>query len=247
MHPLKNLEKIPEDVRRVYEPYLQELLEILKEDIICVCIYGPAAGSNYQSKKTPIQSVIIFNDFDFSHMKKSLKIIQKGLKKKIVAPLFITKPYLEGSLDVFPVEFFDMKEDHVCIYGEDALSDIEVQDQHLRLFCEQQIKGKLIRIRQAYLEIGLSKTGIEALLKESFAALLGIFRNCIRLKGRQPPVDQEEIVRQLCGEFQLNEDVFIPILKDTANDEKIAGQDVQIFLEKYIEQLKSLAIAVDQL
>ncbi|MCK5160815.1 MAG: hypothetical protein KAQ99_04495, partial [Candidatus Aureabacteria bacterium] len=116
-----------------------------------------------------------------------------------------------------------------------------------RLFCEQQVKGKLIRIRQAYLEVGLKKKGLESLLKESLNSLIPIFRNLIRLKGKQPSVNKAEIIRQLCQMFELDKNVFLSIYKDSSNDEKIANQEVVVFLEKYLSQIEKLADMVDKL
>jgi hypothetical protein len=69
----------------------------------------------------------------------------------------------------------------------------------------------------------------------------------IRLKDKVPPVKKEEIYAQLSAEFDLDRDVFLAILRDTKNDEKISGQDVEVFFERYIAQIQKLAIAVDQL
>ena len=96
------------------------------------------------------------------------------------------------------------------------------------------------------MEIGLKKKGLEALLKESLNSLIPIFRNLIRLKGKTPPIEKAEIIKQLCQEFKLDENVFLPIYKDTSNDEKIANQEVVVFIEKYLDQIKKLAVGVDQ-
>ncbi len=242
-----NTEKLPLEVQKKFIPYLKTMREIHGRNLISVLIYGSAAGKNYIPKISDVNSVFVFEALAFETFKDSLKVISSGITKKIAAPLFLTKKYIESSLDVFPIEFLDMKENHVLLYGEDILSTLEIKGTHIRLFCEQQIKGKLIRIRQAYLEVGLKKKGIEALLKESLNSLLPVFRNLIRLKGKQPPTDKAEIIKQLCQIFKLDENVLLPIYRDTSNDEKIANQEVVAFLEKYLDQIKKLAIAVDQI
>lgn len=242
-----NAGKLPLEVQKKFLPYLKEMLDIHHDHLISVFIYGSAAGENYIPKISDINSAFIFKDLPFLSLKNSLKTVSKGIPKKIAAPLFLTRGHIETSLDVFPIEFLDMKENHVLLYGTDILSALKIKGEHIRLFCEQQIKGKLIRIRQAYLEIGLKKKGMEALLKESLRSLIPVFRNLIRLRGNQPPVKKEEIVKQLCREFDLDENIFLPIYKDTSNDEKIADQEVVVFLEKYLDQIKKLAIGVDRL
>jgi len=242
-----NKEKLHIEVQKKLIPYLTEMSGIHGDNLISVFVYGSAAGENYIPKSSDINSVFVFKDLKFQVLKSSLKVISKGIFKKIAAPLFLTKDYINSSLDVFPIEFLDMKENHILLYGEDILTGLEIKGEHIRLFCEQQIKGKLIRIRQAYLEVGLKKKGLEALLKESLNSLIPIFRNLIRLKEKQPPVGKTEIIKQLCQIFGLDEDVFLPVYKDTTNDEKIANQEVVVFLEKYLSQIEKLAGMVDKL
>ncbi len=242
-----NTEKLPEDVQKKFIPYLNAIRKMHADTLISAAVYGSAAGKNYIPKVSDINSVFVFSSLSFTTFKNSLRIISSGIFKKIAAPLFLTKDYIESSLDVFPIEFLDMKENHILLYGEDILSNLKIEGRHIRLFCEQQIKGKLIRIRQAYLEVGLKNKGVEALLKESLSSLIPVFRNLIRLKGKQPPTDKEAIIRQLCQIFKLEENVLLPIYRDTSNDEKIAGQEVVVFLEKYLDQLKKLSLEVDRL
>ena len=242
-----NTEKLPLEVQNKFTPYLKTMLKIHKDHCISVFIYGSATGKNYIPKISDINSVFIFKDLAFTSLTDSLKIVSKGISKKIATPLFLTQKHIETSLDVFPIEFLDMKESHILLYGKDILSALEIKEEHLRLFCEQQIKGKLIRIRQAYLEVGLKKKGIESLLKESLNALIPVFRNLIRIKGNHPPTEKGKIIQQLCKNFDLDENVLMPIYKDTSNDEKIANQEVVVFIEKYLDQIKKLAVGVDQL
>jgi len=242
-----NEKRLHIEVQKKFIPYLETMSEIHGDNLISVFIYGSAAGENYVPKVSDINSACVFRNLNPSILKSSLKAVSKGISKKIAAPLFLTKDYINSSLDVFPIEFLDMKESHVLLYGEDVLSGLEIKGEHIRLFCEQQLKGKLIRIRQAYLEVGLKKKGLEALLKESLNSLIPIFRNLIRLKEEQPPVSKAEILRQLCQIFELDENVFLPIYKDTTNDEKIANQEIDVFLEKYLSQIKKLAGMVDKI
>lgn len=242
-----NEKKLHVEVQKKFIPYLKTIFGIHGDNLISVFLYGSATGENYIPRVSDINSVFVFKELKPSTFKSSLKIVSKGILKKIAAPLFLTKDYINSSLDVFPIEFLDMKENHILLYGEDLLSDLEIKGEHIRLFCEQQIKGKLIRIRQAYLEVGLKKKGLEALLKESLNSLMPIFRNLVRLKGEQPAINKTEIIKQLSKIFELDQNVFLAIYKDSTNDEKIANEEVVIFLGKYLSQIEKLAGMVDKL
>lgn len=247
MENLKNLDRLEIQARKIIEPYLNELLKIHQDNLVSIFVCGSATGTDYTPKVSNITLLVILERLEFQDLQKSLKLVSKGINKKIAAPLFLTRKHMETSTDVFPIEFLEMKESHIFLYGEDLLSSLQINPANIRLFCEEQIKGKLIRIRQAYLEIGLKRKGIEALLKESLVSLTPIFRNLIRLKGKVPPVKREEIYNELSAEFDLDRQVLLAILRDTKNDEKISGQDIEIFFERYIAQIQKLAIAVDQL
>lgn len=240
---------IRNDVRKRVEPYLGRMLEIHGDNIVSIILYGSATGKDFSPKTSDINLLVVFKELDFHHLNKSLKLVSSGIQKKIAAPLFLSRTHIDTSKDVFPVEFLEFQENHILLYGQEVFKDmhIEVRRDHVRLFCEQQIKGKLIRLRQAYLEVGLKKKGIEALMKESLYGLMPIFRALIRLKGATPPVDKEGIATQLAEAFDLDKNVFIMILRDKRDDERIAGEDVTFYFEKYIAELKKLALAVDKL
>jgi len=247
MPDFKNTERLHPQAKDLIIPYLQKLLNILSDNIISVNIYGSAISGDYVPGKSDINVLVVLREVGLGDLKKSLKLVSEGIRKKITAPLFLTKRHIETSLDVFPVEFLDLKGNHLLVYGEDVLSGLVVEDKNLRFTCEQQLKGKLIRLRQAYLEVGLKKKGIEALLKESFKSLIPIFRNCLRLKGITPHVEKEEALVQLQEAFGIDSACLLAILKDKQEDEKIAGKDVEVYLEKFMEQVKILAQAIDAL
>ncbi len=247
MTEIRNIDQLPESVGLKIRPYLEEMIELLGHNLITAAVYGSAVTGDYLEKSSDINLLLVCEDVDLGTMKKSLKLIAKGIRKRIAAPLFFTRRYIETSADVFPIEFLEIRENHLILYGEDVLTGITVDLKNLRYQCEEQIKGKLVRIRQAYLEVGLKKKGVESLLKRSFSSLMPVFRNVIRLKGESPPEGKYEVLKRLAVLFSLDEEVFLTIWRDKQNDEKIGGEDAEIYLEKYLIQIEKLAAAVDSI
>ncbi len=247
MVELKNVDQLPESAAKKVRPYLENMIGLLGSNLVTAAVYGSAVTGDYSEKSSDINLILVCEDVDLSTLKKSLKLVAKGSRERITAPLFFTRRYIETSADVFPIEFLEIKENHLVLYGEDILSGIRVDLKNLRHQCEEQIKGKLVRIRQAYLEVGLKKKGVEALLKRSLSSLLPVFRNVLRLKGEDPPRRKEEVLAKLALVFSLEAEVFITIWQDRQNDEKIGGEDAEIYLERYLTQLEKLAAAVDSI
>ena len=245
MPELIGLEKLPVEVRKKIIPFMEELIAIHKDNIRSVFIYGSATGIDYRPKISDINSAIVFKSLQFLQFQNSLSVISSGIKQKFSAPLFLTLEYIHSSLDVFPLEFSEMKENHVLIYGEDVLSTLEIPQQYIRLFCEQQIKGKLIRIRQAYLEVGLNHKGMEALLKDSLTSLLPVFRALIRMKKTWTQLDKTKILEELCEEFKLDKSVFLTIFRHTRQEELILRNKMDFFTGEYLKQLEKIAQAIE--
>ena len=245
-HKLTNFEKLPVEVQRVFIPYLNDLISIHQDNCISAFIYGSGTGKSYFHNVSNINSGLILRKLDFSSLTASLKIVSKGLSQKIVAPLFLTKEYIQSSLDVFPIEFLEVKENHILLYGEDVLPSLKIPEQYIKLFCEQQVKGKLIRVRQAFLENGLNKKAIESILKDSLQALWPVFRNLIRLKGVVPGHHKEEILQQITQRYALDRDVFVTVYNAMAKVEKIPPEKLNVLFGLYIAELEKLASQLDR-
>ena len=247
MTELGNLEMLPEAAAKKVRPYLEEMIGIQGENLVSAAVYGSAAGLDYLDRSSDINLLLVCREVGLAALKKSLRLVARGARQRIPAPLFLTQRHLETSADVFPVEFLEIKDRHQVLYGPDLISGLEIDLKNLRHQCEEQIKGKLVLIRQAFLETARKKGGLDRLLKRSLSSLLPVFRNLPRLKGTAPATRKEEVLELLAREFDLDAEVFLAIWRDRRNDEKIAGEDAEIYLERYLRQLEKLAEAVDKL
>jgi predicted nucleotidyltransferase len=235
------LEGVKPELKTVIQPYLEKFLEIHKENVVSIVLYGSATGKYFVPKRSDINLAVIFKDIEFKQLKDSLKLIDRGMYKRISAPLLLSLSHIESSKDTFPVEFIEIKENHILLYGRDIFSGLKIDETNITLFCKREIEGKLIRLRQAYLEVGLRRKGVEALMKKSMHSLIPVFRALLRSKVKNPPTDKEEILIEFCGQYGLSLDVFIAILKDRMNDEKIRGEAVEGFFEKYLREIEKIS------
>lgn len=240
MESLK-LESLRLELRDVIRSYIIRLLDIHKENIISIVLYGSATGKGFIPKKSDINLVVILKDLEFKHLKSTLELIKYGISKRIAVPLMLPLSHIESSKDAFPVEFIEIKENNILLYGKDIFSDLAIDERNIELFCKREIEGKLIRLRQAYLEIGLNKKGIETLMKESMHSLIPVFRALLRSRVKTSPIDKEKILIEFCNHYGLAKDVFTAILKDRMNDEKIMGKDVEAFFEKYLKEIEKFS------
>ncbi|MFQ5952712.1 MAG: hypothetical protein ACE5JK_04830 [Candidatus Omnitrophota bacterium] len=243
---IKNIDKLPDQVKKALEPYLNELIKIYGEDIVSVFVYGSVTGPDYNPKTSDINLAIVLKEVSLDKFKPVLKTVKQGLRRKITAPLFLSPSYIKMSLDTFPMEFMNMKDSRLVLFGDDVLADISAEKMDIRRECEYQLKGRLLTIRQAYLEQAMNRKGLEGLLKSSFRALMPVFENVLRLKLEGSiPTDKEKILSRLGEEFEVDVSSFMEILHDKETDGKIGGRPLEDFLNDFLVQLEKLTDIVD--
>jgi len=240
-----NVDKLSEEVGKRVSWYVYELYKIHTDNLLSVILYGSAVDADFDIKWSNINIVLVFKNIGAGTLQKSLHIIDKGRKKKIIAPLFFTHQHIKTSSDTFPMEFLEIKDKHLLLYGEDAFGQLEVDGKNLRLECEQQIKSMLIKLRQSYLEVGLARKGLEKMLHESFRSLMPILRTILRLKSEDIPQTKEELIEKSSSIVSFRKDIFLALLKDKQGDEKIGGKEAISFFDDYLIELAKIAQYVD--
>lgn len=247
MTTLKNLDGIHASARANVEAYVLRLISTLGAAVRSVAIYGSATGPDYLPKKSNVNVVVVVDTLTHEMLAGLVHTVEIGKKQRIVPPLLVTPDYIKTSLDVFPMEFLEIKDTEVVVYGEDAFQGLEISRANLRLECESQLKGAMLRTRQAYLELGGRKRGAEQVLHASLTALVPVFRTMLRLKGAEPPRGKAETIRALGEAFGVETSIFMAVLRDKSGDEKISGADSLQVLGKYVDYIEVLAEKLDQM
>jgi len=143
-----------------------KIKEILGEDLVTLAQY-------YTGDQKRLIAVCKTLDLD----------ILRKLKQGKEFPLLFTKEELIRGVDVFPVEFLNIKHDYKILHGEDLLKDIQISKKNLRLQLEFEFRSKLIHLRTEYLL--LKERELESLILSTVPALAPIMGGLVYLKDLQ--------------------------------------------------------------
>jgi hypothetical protein len=242
-----NLDRLHESIRSDVVTYCDKVRDAVGSSLKAISVYGSAAGPDFVSGKSDVNLVVVVDRIDHKVLQSLLDTVKWGKKKRIVPPLLLTPVYIETSLDVFPIEFTEIRESHVLLTGDDYFAGIEVKPLEMRLECESQLKAAILRTRQAYLEIGMEKGGAEQVLHASVTSLVPVLRAMLRLKGEAIPRRKYDVVKAAGRVFGADARRLESVLKDKAGDEKIGDREAHLVLAGYIGDLENLAGAVDGL
>lgn len=233
--------------RDTVRKFSEEMKFLFAKDIISIMLYGSAAGDNFDPERSDINFLIVFSKIDMDILRKYTGVSMKWQKKRVATPLMFTEDYILNSADVFPIEFLELKENHILIYGKDILKDLTVDLKNLKLQVEEQLKGKLLHLRGGFLDSGEKKGYLERLLTSSLIAFVPIFRNVLRLMEKGVPVSRGTLFRDFCSEVGLDERPFFRVWDLKGGRAKLSKEEVITLFGEYLSQIERLVEKVDNL
>jgi len=236
------------DAIKRFNPFLDEVLDGYRESIDSVYITGSALTSDYDPKNSDINSVVVLKEMDLRFLAHLAPLGKKYGRKKLAAPLMMTPQYIHTSLDVFPIEFLNIKRLHHAVFGEDLFSDLDIQTTHLRSQCERELKVRLIGLRQGY----LSSMGDPKLLTDIFVTTISgyipLFRGVVLLLGKEPPKANNDVLDMLTEVSGVSTEVFKEILTEKKNRTKPSKERLNTIFESYyhaVEKLMEITDGID--
>jgi hypothetical protein len=193
-----------------------------------------------------INLLVVLKNTDLSTLEKSRKLVNK-FSNRGVEPLFLSHDYVLNFSHIFPIEFLDMQENYHCYYGTDVLKEIKIDRKNLRFQCEQELKSKLILLKQQYLRINLKdRQQLANFLFKSFTSVVHILRNVIRVKGKEPSYDKETVLKEIAGELSIDPPLFLKIWQTKRNSSKVKIDELNTLLTDFVIELDKIIKKIDQ-
>ena len=233
------------DISARYKPFLDKVLENHQDLIHSIHIVGSALTQDFDPKISDINSVVVLHKMDLKFLEFLAPQGKKYGKKRIAAPLIMTPEYIENSLDVFPLEFFNIKMLHHTVWGEDIFQFLEIHQSDLRRQCEQELKVKLIGLRQGYISAAGDQKILARGFAESFAGYMPLFKSIILLLGKEPPNNNDGILSVLEEVSGVRTDVFKIVLNQKKKKTKPSIEQLNMVFEDYYAAIEKLGEVTD--
>lgn len=239
--------RAPEDPRDIFEEITEDYRGLFDDELEGIILYGSAAGTGYRSGKSDINFMIILSEEGIGHLDRAFKSVAKWRKRNVAVPLFLTRAYVETSLDVFPVEYLGFQRRHILLYGEDILKDLVFDSKLVRLQCEREIKGKLLLLRDAFLRTGGKGHALKEVIGRSLQAFVAVFEALLFLKQEEIPADSRDLLALACRILGLDAGLFETLLD--VKEERIKPDDSTLnqLFKGYVEEARRLSKIVDTL
>ena len=149
--------------------------------LVSLLLYGSAARGTHVPGRSDVNTLLICDAVDeplFAALGPVLRDWQNP------PPLILTEAEWRQSADAFPIEYDDIRAAHHVLAGKDPWAGITVHRDDVRRQLEHELKGKLVRLRQAYAGTRDDARALTRVIAGSLAGFFTMLRAALRLAGR---------------------------------------------------------------
>lgn len=233
---------LPEELTGPLAAFAEDLKDRVP-GLLSVTVYGSAARGDYVRGASDVNILIIAPTLPVQALRGAAHGVRQWREHIGLSPIFATPDYLRNSADVFPLEFLDMQDGHVTIFGIDPLTGLQIDLVNLRREVEAELKGKLMRVRSAYIRACAHPQAVADLMRDSLASFRIAFQGMLRLHGEKPPSSREDIMRAVASDYDLDLDALLAVV--ALHKGEAPADDIDSLFARYLGCVERLVQAVD--
>ncbi len=234
-----------EDVTETSRLLAGDYRKVFGDQLVSVILYGSALTEEYSPKKSDLNFLIVLSEEGIEQLHLVYELLAKWRKKKVSTPLFLTKAYIEFCLDTFPIEFITMKRNHSLVYGKDILEGLSFDKNFVRLQCERELRGKLLLLRERYVETSGKTKALRNLIAKTLPDFIFIFKGLLYFLDKDVPATKQETVRILAKELDLDQELFLSLLRLKEGTFKPSAKEINVLFQEYLKEIRTLTMRID--
>ncbi|MCM8767067.1 MAG: nucleotidyltransferase domain-containing protein [Candidatus Omnitrophica bacterium] len=207
-------------VKNKIEGFLKRIKEIFGERILSCILYGSVVKGTYNPKNSDINLIIIVDRFEAKDLDAIRKKVSKYALKNLIRPFFFSEFFFLSSTDIFPIEWKDIKENHLIVYGNDLTENIKIENENLRIELERKIKQLFLDFQQ---ELIFEKNKILILEEtvKNLKFLIPLIEECVGEKINIPEISNKDKLENKIDELlKFFSDIIILIEKNLGRRKK---------------------------
>jgi predicted nucleotidyltransferase len=239
-------------VKTVVQEALNGLVEDLRAthgaNLASVVLYGSAAAGDNIELRSDYNILIALNRITPEDLRQAQAPMREWQRLGHPLPVYFTVEELSDAADVFPIEFHQMANARVVLYGHDPFEFVKLSDANLRHQTEYELRSKLIQLRRLYIPASVSIQKLCDLMSDSLSSFAALFRAVLILHGREAPVSKPDCVRATAKLLQLDLTPFERIFEFRSSDRVPASEkETNDLFGAYLFQVEQVVEAVDEL
>ncbi|RMH09203.1 MAG: hypothetical protein D6704_01715 [Nitrospirae bacterium] len=237
----------PPEVQAILRGVLTDYEKALGSAIEAIVLYGSVARQEYIHGHSNINLLILMPTITREELTLSAQVARRWEPEGVVAPLILTTQELLAIADVFPMEYWEFKEHYRLLKGRDPFINLDVNGERLRMQCEQELWGNLLRLRQRFVEGGARPEAIQVLLSLSLTALIPCVRSIYRLLGQPTSGSTAMILDQLDSCLHVPSTAFHEVWRMKCGQSSPGALELPRLFSRYLEALEIIVARFSEL
>lgn len=231
---------------------LRELVDDLRathgENLASVVLYGSAAAGDDVEVRSDYNLLIALNRITPEDLRVAQAPMREWQRLGHPLPVYFTVEELSDAADVFPIEFHQMANARIVLYGHDPFEFVHLSDQNLRHQTEYELRSKLIQLRRLYIPASVSIEKLCDLMTDSLSSFAALFRAVLLLHGHEAPVAKPDCVRATVELLKLDATPFEQIFRFRSGELiPNSERETNEIFGAYLNELEKVVEAVDEL
>lgn len=194
------------------EEFGRQVAAALGDRLVSLLLYGSAArlgGGSGKARGT--NTLLICDPLDPTVLAALETPTKPWTRSGHPAPIVLSLREWRSSSDVFAIEYEDIRAAHRLIAGRDPWDGIAVRQEDVQRQLEQELMGKLVRLRQAYVAAAGDRRRLTVLVTQSASGYFTMLRTLLRLMRRAVPDDAEGLLRAAGSVAGFAPEALVPI------------------------------------
>jgi hypothetical protein len=234
-------------VEQVLAGFVQDVQQLYGSDLVAIFLYGSGTTGEHVPGRSDINVGVVLSRLTPARLRTASARIPAWARQGLATPLFLDTEFLRTAVDVFPIEFLDMQAHHRSLWGPDPLVGLQIGRESVRRQCEQELRGKLLKLRQAYVESSRSPKELETVLMSAASGLAVLVRTLLYLAraegsgGTAAAFDRVEI------QFGISAAHLRKAWQLKRGDIRVTGSELDVLYQAVLEEFQRLVQVVDAL
>lgn len=231
------------EVARIVNPFLEAADGALPSGT-SVLLYGSAARGEYVPGRSDVNLMVVPAKVDAAFLAALAGSLRDWELERQPPPLLLSREELARGTDVFPIEITDIRAAYQVLRGKDPVAGLTVRPADLRRALEGELRGKLLRLRQAYVAFRDKPGMLGVTAQGSIAVVLVLFRAVLALVGRDVPDTGDATIREAAKALGVDGDLLRDVLRHRAEAD---WPLTAIRFEEYMAALERAVRTIDDL
>jgi predicted nucleotidyltransferase len=233
------------DHEKLISDFVEKVRAAAGPNLVSVILYGSGAEGEFHPEYSDLNLLCVLRDASFSSLGKIAELVAWWRAKKHHPPLVLTQADLRTSVDVFSIEFVDMKQRHRVLYGEDVLNSLDVPMTQHRSQLEYELREKLFLLRQHFVVAGSDERQLWEVMLNSLSSFTTLFRHVLLEMGEHGRKHSREAVADLAHRMNFDPSPFVQIMDVRAKMADRKQLRAAEIASKYLQAIEQVTAAVD--